>query len=532
MKNLYSLFTDYKWNSLWISIRNATDGESATYRAILLAGWWQEFKQSENERKFEWKYSNNLIEVFAYAYISLCIGEKNIYFQSKEHLHRLKNSERLHNWLEIEWLGRSRNFKSQAGLFKKNAQTYPNEIWPYAACIQSLNQENINSKYLNEISNNDLIIKNEVLAVKNDLLLLLSRKDKCVNNFLNVNYKTSESIHLGWYFHDSGECINAAQCWDLTAKNGLHDYASINQWLAISISHPSTEASTIARAFHILSIIPNNLSIEAAISTIVLIRFWIEGKNIEAYNLISKYSFFKDLTEESNKSLRIFFVYILLLFINWQNNKKIYDEIEGEDLFVIGESHSLSLARLSFNMMETRVIARSKFIMGIKIWHLTSPNKTIQKNSFIARLNDLPKFSKVLICIGEIDSRVDDGIWKQYCKNKNNDIESLINLTVSGYINLLVKFKEIKFLNLCIQGIPAPTFVAMKKLKDSHADYLNFILKFNEILKKIALENNIRFLDVYKATVNSEGSSNLKYHIDAYHISPQFYKYEANKYLI
>ncbi|MDQ7091308.1 MAG: hypothetical protein Q9M50_11870 [Methylococcales bacterium] len=59
----------------------------------------------------------------------------------------------------------------------------------------------------------------------------------------------------------------------------------------------------------------------------------------------------------------------------------------------------------------------------------------------------------------------------------------------------------------------------------NNTDYFYSMIKMvNQRLKFHTLQKDWLFLDVYSATVDKEGKSNQKWHIDSHHLKPGFYK--------
>lgn len=535
-EHLESKLLDYRWNELWGIVKHSDTPEHEAYRCILMAAWWQEFGMAITLRRNAWRTSTTDLELFAYSYVSLCVGDRPGYLRALDGLQRKKSSDRYIKWLELEWLGRSRQFEAQARLFRKIITKYEEEIWPFAACLQSLNQVNIDARFLLKVLDDlpeNSRNKSDRFALK---YLLLRKSNNQNNNFLSdeIEYSASYYFHKGWYLSTQEQSIRAVPIWDYSAKLSWIDYGMLNDWLALSISNSSTEKDTENRVLHSLSIIPNNPESEAAIATIALIRYWIEQKDNHAFNLISKYEFFKDISIETSRNLRIFFLYILLLFVHRQQNISVYRASQNEiseNLYVLGESHSLSPSNLQFRLQGKLLFAVSKFVMGIKIWHLTSKAISLQKSSMLARLESFEHNSNVLICIGEIDSRPDQGIWMNYKKKGNSkSLIEIIGETLMGYKNLLEKYKS--RLNIVIQNVPAPTEIAAKRLPpEDLKDYLQMFEILNREIKKMAAESNIKCIDVYAATKGVNGFSNLEWHLDAYHLKPIFYL-SAEKWLV
>ena len=108
----------------------------------------------------------------------------------------------------------------------------------------------------------------------------------------------------------------------------------------------------------------------------------------------------------------------------------------------------------------TDYFCESRLIKGCMQWHFGNSSKNQYKNQFANILSALPRASKVLLTIGEIDCRLDNGIIKHKNKFPEKLIEEIIATTVENYLTYIIK-------NICslrlvffIQGAPCPSIDA------------------------------------------------------------------------
>ena len=197
-------------------------------------------------------------------------------------------------------------------------------------------------------------------------------------------------------------------------------------------------------------------------------------------------------------------------------------------LAVIGESHSLAAHRTDFKQHR----CHAYWLDGIKMWHLAQSKAHRMKQRMTQVLSELPPDMAVMFCIGEIDCRIDEGIWNA-AKKQSEDCRVLAEKTVCGYINWLENaLKNTAQRNIIIQGIPAPNypFNEDKNLSNDIADFLKMIELVNQLLMFHTLAKGWQFLDVYAATALENGRSNQQWHLDGHHLSPSFYA-QAHKWL-
>jgi tetratricopeptide (TPR) repeat protein len=95
----------------------------------------------------------------------------------------------------------------------------------------------------------------------------------------------------------------------------------------------------------------------------------------------------------------------LLNILSWHEEKyfNVSNQKTDRNLYVIGESHSLVSHQLHIQSSGSNVLCRAKLIKGCKQWHLGNSFKNQYKNKFETIFSSLPKFSEVLLTIGEID---------------------------------------------------------------------------------------------------------------------------------
>jgi protein O-GlcNAc transferase len=257
-----------------------------------------------------------------------------------------------------------------------------------------------------------------------------------------------------------------------------------------------------------------------------LINLWILGAIPEARNLSSQFKEVVALKDsnDTNKVYKAFFLYLTKLLESLDVNQYMYKGTGSDDnLLVFGESHSLGLNNLKFNWLEgSHVSASSRFISGIKMYHLKSgANKSFRMN-LSRHIRSANTKSHLLFTIGEIDCRPDEGLWAVYL-TKKNDLVELISETVEGYLSWLqIELTQRKFLSITIQGVPAPNY-NFDGRECNAQEFLKMLHEVNVKLQQGANKRGWKFLDVYGATANSSMKSSGVWHIDGYHLKPAFY---------
>ena len=189
-------------------------------------------------------------------------------------------------------------------------------------------------------------------------------------------------------------------------------------------------------------------------------------------------------------------------------------------IYHIGESHSLTFRDYIINDNDTSYVVKPTIIFGLKAWHLSQNNDNRFKSIFKEMIKLIPNNSKVLISIGEIDCRENEGIIDRHFKTSEK-IEIIINNTINGYLELIQKYITDKNLDPYFISVPAPIINENSKHKKLRISVVN---TFNNSLKKNIQKFNGNYLDTYSLTSNKEGTSNNKFMIDEIHLHPKVFE--------
>jgi len=432
--------------------------------------------------------------------------------------------------LALEYAGRAQHFDEQAHLLKKILnQKSESTDWCFVACLQSLENPNANCEPLKKLlaKQQKLPPMAQVLAVRlgvYETATALAILQKISAD--NAAYAPTLNRIAKLQQHE-GLVRETIVTLDALAQTKQMNKPMIVTWLSLCLSHTAGWDKLPNRARYIAEFVPQNLRLLGMIATYHLIHHWINGKYDEAYVLVKKFNGFVELPviDRNDKTNSIFFRYIYDLAVTWQKNPELYKGNADEVLNVIGESHSLSPANAIFDWKHSKVKAKSRFVMGVKMHHLAQEYPNQFKTCVQAHINAAENSSHLLFTIGEIDCRPDEGIWKVH-KEKNMPIEMLVNNTVNGYIDwLMLQLNGKNFKSVTVQGIQAIGY------KIEEVKFLEMLGYLNSVLKKRTLACGWNFLDVYAATVDENGISNNLWHLDGVHLTPKFYT-QAIKWII
>ncbi len=210
-----------------------------------------------------------------------------------------------------------------------------------------------------------------------------------------------------------------------------------------------------------------------------------------------------------------------LIFILLLNLKRIFRKITSKSFYyVIGDSHTLNFLHEAFIIKH--IGPATAYKLGFE------KSTTNSKEKVINILNKIYKNKpiNVIFVFGELDARIH--IYK-VSKEKNIDVDTLINRTVESYINFvnLVKGKFpliiIYIFNVLPQGEERNIY------KFSYYASINerrkIAEKMNNLLKKYTKLNNIKFIDIYNKLIDQNGRRRKDYIFDDVHFNRKIMSY-------
>ena len=241
---------------------------------------------------------------------------------------------------------------------------------------------------------------------------------------------------------------------------------------------------------------------------------------INSKNYSSKANVVLDSLDKKYKASKGYKIWIDQLLAYWAKGYGFSDAGHSPVLYSIGESHSLSAHGVSVSQNSVEKLCKSEWVLGCKQWHLGNPLPNKFKRKFEIIMGSIPKESDVLLSIGEIDSRMDEGIQEVWANDQSQSLDQLIVKTVQSYMAYVAKQANQYGHKVIINGIPAPNIdlsVFDAKRKEIH---IATIAKMNACLQEESKKYGFLFLDIYSLTNNGQGLSNKKWHLDEYHLSP------------
>lgn len=222
-----------------------------------------------------------------------------------------------------------------------------------------------------------------------------------------------------------------------------------------------------------------------------------------------------DEARREDRAAREFFWLCARLFDAMARNPQLYDAGDAAvaRLVVLGESHCLPPAHMVFPWISGAARAESRLVKGVKMHHLAIGAPNGFQAALQAQLQQVPRDAHLLLAIGEIDCRADEGLWPAARKGKGV-LTQLVPATVTGYLDWVARHvAPAGFASLTLQGVPVPR----RTPAADHEAFLAMVAEVNAQLREGCVRRGWHFLDVHAAT------SQAVWHIDEFHLQPAFY---------
>lgn len=216
---------------------------------------------------------------------------------------------------------------------------------------------------------------------------------------------------------------------------------------------------------------------------------------------------------------RIYLEYLQRLFRWWYQQPSQEQPGTEERLHVIGESHALSVHGIELHL-DRPLRCVSHWIEGCKQWHLGRSEANRFKCQFQNIMAKIPRGSQVMLTIGEIDCRHDEGFLPTWKKDTSQSMELLIAATVEPYVQYVGRIAKKSDCRLLIAGVPASNFPREAISLIDQPLLANLIQLFNQQIKISAARHGHHFIDVHSMTAGSDGYSNGVWHLDEHHLRP------------
>jgi Flp pilus assembly protein TadD len=324
--------------------------------------------------------------------------------------------------------------------------------------------------------------------------------------------------NLGATLHELGR-LDEAETIYTQAIALKPDYAEAMLNLSITQSYMNDLEAEIVSLQNVLRIDSDDYGLRAGVS--LAICNFLEGDFAESKKHLLAATKIQEKKSSESKAERVYWRYLSNI-LKWRENKYLANKKEKNDknLYVLGESHSLTSHHLRIQRSGFDFFCSAKLIRGCKQWHLGNAFRNQYKHQFETIFFALPKHSYVLVAIGEIDCRLDTGIIAHKRKFPEKQIKEIISNTIENYLNYIVNNNSDYQHNVTIQGVPCPN-LDVRNHSEKDIRHLGEVIKiFNYELKMQSKEKGFGFLDTHQLTNKGDGMSNGSWHIDDYHLSP------------
>ena len=298
------------------------------------------------------------------------------------------------------------------------------------------------------------------------------------------------------------------------------DFAKAMLNLSITQSHMNDlEAETVSLQ-NVLQIDSDDYFFRASVN-LAICKF-LQGDFAESKKHLLTATKIQEETSRESKNARVYWRYLSNI-LKWYKNKnpRVKKGKNDKNLYVIGESHSLTSHHLCIQNLGANFFCKANLIKGCKQWHLGNAFRNQYKHQFEAIFFALPKRSYVLLAIGELDCRLDTGIIAHKRKFPEKQIQEIISNTIENYLDYIVRNNSDYQHNVYIQGVPCPNLDVRNHSTNDFRQLRQVIKIFNHELKMQSEEKGFGFLDTYQLTNKGDGMSNGFWHIDDYHLSPE-----------
>jgi len=347
----------------------------------------------------------------------------------------------------------------------------------------------------------------------------LGEAAECYNKVISINPRYFEAYNnLGLVFQAQGNPYVAAECY----HKALLIKPDFSEAL-INLGHTFRDLDELRQAAVIyqksLDTDPDNSGVIAA--TYLAILHYLDGNIEHSRSKLLEAQFNTILADPMYQNARKYSLYLDKL-LSWHGQfNNIPDSTRHmETLHVIGESHSLTAHGVVVGYMGKKLRCAANWIEGCKQWHLGNGKANKYKHKFEAVMERLPGNSVVLLTIGEIDCRHDEGIIQVCKKNPEKTLAEVMHSTVNAYLKYVAEIGARHGHRIIICGVPAPN-ISLEKLQASAAEQLVHLIRiFNASLKDMSRVIDLDFLDIYALTNRGDGIASGIWHIDDHHLIP------------
>ena len=370
--------------------------------------------------------------------------------------------------------------------------------------------------YLKKNSSDQVVMNNYALA--NKKVGNYNKATKILKTLENVG-SIDATINLGNMCKERGELLHAIQYYEKGQKSyPIKSFLPLHS-LYIQLGNNHTLCRN--RISHIIE--KNKLKLRSDAKFIIQrsIYYFLKRDYRETEIWLERYEKLQiadkaNLNAVDKTFCDAYFAYICELL------KYKTENIHNDTITHLGESHCLSFNGQVIKDGDTVFQVQPKIIFGAKAHHFSLDGDNKYKSIARSQLTEIGDGSKIFLSFGEIDCRHNEGISAAAVKN-NLDVDDLVNQTVSGYVKWFVNETSKRNLKIYFFTVPAPVY-REELMLSQNIHTAKIVRLYNQALKKIVEDNNLKLINTYSLTADKNGFSNNKYHVDRHHLGPTILK--------
>jgi tetratricopeptide (TPR) repeat protein len=268
-----------------------------------------------------------------------------------------------------------------------------------------------------------------------------------------------------------------------------------------------------------LELDPDGYGLEAAVYLAIL--SYLDGNLERSRALLDASGRVQEKSDDRFRHARGYWGYLDRLLSLPPQASRALPQPGSKTLYVVGESHCLSAHGIDVRHKDQVMRCMSEWIWGCKQWHLGSGSNNKYRQKFDAVMARLPRESAVLLLIGEIDCRYDEGILKAWEKSPEKSLSDVARATVAAYVDYVAAAAQRYGHQIILGGVPAPNIALEDLPPETAAQVVLVIGSVNAALKERAAGAGMQFLDVHALTDRGDGIADGQWHIDQHHLFPE-----------
>ena len=258
----------------------------------------------------------------------------------------------------------------------------------------------------------------------------------------------------------------------------------------------------------------------------LVIIYWLNGDWGACKNQLARLSGNKNLFAPGDYDFAApYNDYLKKLLEYREANAEKYTTNENLPLiYVLGDSHCLSIANTRVNFRGVDHFVEAKIVIGCKAWHLGNEENNLYKHEFEKRVESIPAGATVILMFGEIDCRPQEGIIKHYKSNNNVSLTKSTAALVDNYFSYVFNKLTARDILPIICNIPIPDIKNIKMPEMDKELQRKVLSNFNQALEDHAGKEQLPVLDVYTLSKTPEEGYANKFHIDGVHLFPTVFE--------